>query len=198
MKFRKTVCCLFAIAALAGCGSPPPGVAPRVVLIAPPADLPLPPAEAATVPPGPPPPPPPVPASDAAAPPVESAPAAPPAAPLPAIANTEATTFIYFKSDAYKVDERYRPLLAAHARKLKAAPSLHLLIQSYADRRGRSDYNLALSKKRAETVAKLLAEEGASPEQLEIVYHGQRRGGSDAAKRIAAADRRVELVFRTR
>ncbi|HEV7914356.1 MAG TPA: OmpA family protein [Albitalea sp.] len=207
MKLAKTVCGAIVAAALAACSGPVPRVAQRVEVIAPPADLPPPAASAAApaasaptpepvaapaaaepvVPPPAPAPPPPAPP-----PPAPPPPAAPAAA--PPVAAAESSAVIYFGPDAYKVDERYRPLLATQAQRLKASPKSRVLIQSYADRRGRSDYNLALSRKRAETVAKLLAADGVSARQIEIVYHGEGRRGS--AGTGGAADRRVELTIR--
>jgi len=101
---------------------------------------------------------------------------------------------IYFKSDAYKIEPAYRPLLEARAHALKASPNLHLVIQAWSDPRGARDYNLALSRKRAETVAKQLLALGVPQYQLELVAHGERRSAS--GPHVADADRRVELQYR--
>jgi outer membrane protein OmpA-like peptidoglycan-associated protein len=101
---------------------------------------------------------------------------------------------LYYEPDAYKLASRERALLIAHARRLKASPTLRLLIRAYADGSGPVEYNLALSKKRAETVARFLRAQGVSPEQLEIAYHG----AASAGEHVAADDRRVELQYRLR
>lgn len=103
---------------------------------------------------------------------------------------------LYFKPDAYKLDAADMPRLEAHARRLKASPALHLVIQAYADWRGDKDYNLALSKKRAQTVARQLVAMGAPPGQIEIGYHGERSQHEGRSERAVAADRRVELSYR--
>jgi peptidoglycan-associated lipoprotein len=102
---------------------------------------------------------------------------------------------IYFSPDAYKVRPNDMAIVQAHARRLQASPSLHLTLRAYADRQGAPDYNLALSRKRAETVRKLLIAQGARPQQIDIVSAGERRGGVPAS-RGAASERRVEFVYR--
>ena len=170
-------------AGLIGCTATPPRVAQRVEIIAPPADLPRPAAADAQAPVEPPapaaPPPPPAPPPDP--PPPPPLPPAPPPAPPPLPHGD----VILFGPDAYKVEARYRPVLANHAANLRASPQLRLLIQAHADPKGPRDYNLALSKKRAETVARQLRELGVPPQQLILSHHGEEAGA-----------RRVELSYR--
>jgi outer membrane protein OmpA-like peptidoglycan-associated protein len=235
MTLSKAMWGAIGLATLAACSVMPHRIAPSVVVIPPPADLPAsaPVASevaAAEVPTG-------VPASErpqpptpedlraqptppasdklpqaeaqpvaaAVAPVAASAPVpAPASVPPPASAPPPAAApaapsrqVLYFKPDAYKLDAVDLPRLEAHAQRLKAAPGLHLVIQAYADWRGDKDYNLALSKKRAQTVARQLVAMGAPPGQIEIVYHGERRGQQEGrSERDVAADRRVELSYR--
>jgi peptidoglycan-associated lipoprotein len=215
MKLATSVCCLLAAALLAGCGTADPRVGRQVAVIAPPTDLPPEPPPLSTAEPAPAPVP--VPVVDAVPTPVpvpasppSSPPEPPPAAPAAAAVPVETATpvpvpvpvaaqrpqradVIYFKPDAYKVDARYRRALQAHARRLKADPQLRMVIQAHADSSGDREYNLALSKKRAETVAKQLKALGVPARQLELVYHGEAAG-----ERVAAAERRVELLYRVR
>lgn len=122
----------------------------------------------------------------------------PPApAPVPDRNFQQPARVLFFEPDAYKLAPRYRPTLEAHARKLKASPSLRLVIESYTDSRGAADYNLALSKKRAETVAKQLVAMGVARHRIELVHHGERGAVEGARNDVAtAADRRVELRYR--
>jgi peptidoglycan-associated lipoprotein len=123
------------------------------------------------------------------------APPPPPAAVVKA--PPEPPRVLYFEPDAYKLSPRYRPTLEAHARKLKASPNLQLVIRAYTDARGAYDYNLALSKKRAETVAKQLVAMGVPPRRLELAHHGERRATAGGRTgRATAEDRRVELIYR--
>jgi len=131
-----------------------------------------------------------LPQAEARAAPVAAAPRAGPA--------VEPAGVIFFKADAYKFEPSYRSTLLAHAQRLRATPGLRMAIQAYTDGRGASDYNLALSKKRAETVARFLQEQGVPAAQLEIVYHGERSTQEERSERLAADNRRVELVYRLR
>jgi len=198
MKLLDMFASLALVGGLVACATSERPVGRQVMVIAPPADIPdavaaAPAAAASAPPPVAPAPPVPEPATPA---PVATAPAPPPT-PLPPAAATPPADVIYFGPDAYKFAPAYRPVLAAHAKKLKASPSLHLMIQAWADRRGASDYNLALSKKRAQTVARFLIGQGVAADQLELVYHGERHEPDVHGQRVAAAaDRRVELQYR--
>jgi peptidoglycan-associated lipoprotein len=124
-----------------------------------------------------------------------ASPAAAPADAIPpgALARVDV---IYFKPDAYKFDPSYRPVLDARAQQLKATPGLHLVIRAWSDPHGARDYNLALSRKRAEVVARYLIAQGVPQTRLELVSHGERRQNESASERLARSDRRVELQYR--
>ena len=123
-----------------------------------------------------------------------AAPAAPPAAPP---AEAEPAAVLYFDTDVYTVKDDDLPLLQAHAKRLRADPSLRLRIDAYTDDTGPVEYNQELARMRAHTVMKQLLALGVSPKQLQIVGHGE---GGPAAKgrggRAQAESRRVELVYR--
>jgi outer membrane protein OmpA-like peptidoglycan-associated protein len=136
--------------------------------------------------------PPPAPAPAAAPPPPPPPPAAEPAPPAAPV--DEPAGVIYFDSDVFRVAPQYRPMLEEYARRLKADPSRRLRIEAHADPEGGSDYNRALSEKRAETVMKTLRSMGVSARQLEVRAHGAgRANGSDRAN--WSRNRRVELVY---
>jgi peptidoglycan-associated lipoprotein len=150
-------------------------------------------------------------AAPASAPSATTTPLSPPPAaspadanPSPAVAPTEAippgalarVDVIYFKPDAYKFDPSYRPVLDARAQQLRATPGLHLVIRAWSDPHGARDYNLALSRKRAEMVALYLVAQGVPQTRLELVSHGERRQNEAASERLARSDRRVELQYR--
>jgi outer membrane protein OmpA-like peptidoglycan-associated protein len=122
-------------------------------------------------------------------------PAEAPAAAAPP--NDALSNEIYFGVDAYKVSPAQRTLLAAHARRLRQSPALHVSVVAHADRQGAADYNLALSRKRADEVRKLLVAGGAKPQQIDVKGLGE-KGAADArgAARATASARRVELVYR--
>lgn len=114
------------------------------------------------------------------------------------LADASTPHVIYFDVDAYKIEEGYRLVLKAHARRMKNAPSLRLQIRAYTDRSGARDYNLALSRTRAEMVMKELVALGVPASRVESLSHGEGRGLSRHAHAHAdqATDRRVELVYR--
>ena len=104
---------------------------------------------------------------------------------------------VYFDNDAYLVAPQFRPMLAQHARNLKADPKLRLQILAFTDARGGADYNRALSQTRAASVVKVLHEMGVSRAQLEPLARGAERANArSGAAAKDARSRRVELVYR--
>lgn len=143
-------------------------------------------------------------------------PAAPPAAPEPVAAPEpkppetvlvaalpaapvflrDLPSTVYFDNDAYLVAPQFRPMLAQHARNLKADANLRLQILAFTDARGGVDYNRALSQTRAASVVKVLQEMGVRRAQLEPLARGA--DGARARSAAAATDarsRRVDLVY---
>jgi peptidoglycan-associated lipoprotein len=129
----------------------------------------------------------------------DAAPAPAPAAarnpPPPAAPPAPDTSVIYFGRDRYQVDEAYAPLLQAHAKRLLSDPGLMLRIDAFTDESGPSDYNLELSRMRAQMVQRQLRALGVPARQMQVVGHGQGRGGQGATRAQASA-RRVELSYR--
>lgn len=123
------------------------------------------------------------------------APAAARNPPPPAAPPAPDTSVIYFGRDRYQVDEAYAPLLQAHAKRLLSDPGLMLRIDAFTDESGPSDYNLELSRMRAQMVQRQLRALGVPARQMQVVGHGQGRGGQGATRAQASA-RRVELSYR--
>jgi peptidoglycan-associated lipoprotein len=104
---------------------------------------------------------------------------------------------IYFDHDAYKVDDTYRALLEAHARRMREHPALRLRLDATADAQGPLDYNRALAKKRAEMVMRELVGLGVPAQRIDIASFGEvRHGARRSAHESSANDRRVELTYR--
>ena len=85
--------------------------------------------------------------------------------------------------------------LATDAKALLANPKLRLRVEGHADERGGTQYNLALSLRRAETIRRYLADLGVEPARIEIVAFGEERPlvvgtGEDAWSK----NRRGEMV----
>jgi peptidoglycan-associated lipoprotein len=108
-----------------------------------------------------------------------------------------AANVIYFQHDAYKLDDSYRSVLEAHARRMRLHPSLRLRLEATTDAQGPLEYNRALSRKRAETVMRELVALGVPAARIEIAGLGEaRHAGRGAGHDGNAADRRVELIYR--
>jgi OOP family OmpA-OmpF porin len=138
----------------------------------------------------------PEPPPEAAPAPQPAAVAAAPAAPPPAPAHD---SLAHFEFDSAELTETGRA--AVEAWWLSAAADLHVRLSGHADRLGPSAYNLALSRRRAETVRRYLVAKGMKPENLEVTAQGESAPvvhcqGKANPSTIAclAPNRRVEIV----
>ena len=59
---------------------------------------------------------------------------------------------VYFKTDSYTIEEKYKTILNKIAEKCNADTSFKMKIFAFSDKPGSEDYNEELSKKRAEAV----------------------------------------------
>jgi outer membrane protein OmpA-like peptidoglycan-associated protein len=105
------------------------------------------------------------------------------------------STVVYYDVNMAQLKEADKQRLTVLGKKLKAEPSVLLLIKGFTDQTGNADYNLKLSQKRAENVKNYFIHQlGVQPEQILINYFGQQKSSSTAGN---AYDRRVELeLFR--
>jgi outer membrane protein OmpA-like peptidoglycan-associated protein len=78
-----------------------------------------------------------------------------------------------FRSDSAEIEAGMGSQLKALVVMLQAFPELTLQIRAGADARGGDDYNKALSKRRAEAVAKLLIASGLQQDRMRIDYIGK-------------------------
>lgn len=106
------------------------------------------------------------------------------------------TRVVYFEFDSSDIKQEYLPVLRAHAEYLAANPDAKVSLQGHTDERGTREYNLALGERRALSVRRFLATQGANEGQLEYVSYGEESpadtGHDDASW---ALNRRVELVY---
>jgi outer membrane protein OmpA-like peptidoglycan-associated protein len=107
----------------------------------------------------------------------------------PGARGSPASDIVRFSVDEYRPAPTFDASLRAHAKQLKADPSLHLLLKGYGDGRGTVHYNRALAAKRAEVVAKVLLGYGVAARQLTQVV-----GDDDDPH--SPDTRRVELIYR--
>lgn len=85
--------------------------------------------------------------------------------------------------------------LQQHAAYLKAHPSVTVRIHGHSDNFGSEDYNQFLSRLRANTVARILMQEGVSESRILMTHWGSARPLARPEDR--AANRRVELEYLT-
>ncbi len=100
---------------------------------------------------------------------------------------------VYFAFDQAALPAEARDLLNETAECIRKAPGERdLNIYGYADESGTEEYNIALSERRARTVADYLARLGIDPARFHIIPKGE----SGLTGRGSDADRRVEMQWR--
>lgn len=101
---------------------------------------------------------------------------------------------IYFDFDSFDLTPEARETLAHNARWMKAHPDRKVVIQGHCDKRGSTEYNLALGEKRAQVVRNYLRSLGLDAGRLSIISYGEEQladfGDSEAAH---ARNRRAEF-----
>lgn len=104
---------------------------------------------------------------------------------------------VYFDFDSFVIRAEARPLIEAHARRLRADGKLRVALEGHTDERGGREYNLGLGQKRADAVRKALSLLGVADNQMEAVSFGKEKpavpGTSEAAMQ---ENRRVEINYR--
>ena len=104
---------------------------------------------------------------------------------------------VYFDFDSFVIRTEARPLIEAHARRLRADAKLRVALEGHTDERGGREYNLGLGQKRADAVREALSLLGVADTQMEAVSFGKEKpavpGNSEAAMQ---ENRRVEINYR--
>ncbi|MBO1518547.1 OmpA family protein [Oceanisphaera pacifica] len=99
---------------------------------------------------------------------------------------------IFFDHDKSIVKPKYNSDINKMAAFITKNPNLKLLLEGHASKVGSEQYNLALSKRRAESVRGALIKDGVKNSQLEIIGYGETKpllmGDDD---QTAAENRRV-------
>ncbi len=106
-----------------------------------------------------------------------------------------------FGFDSATLSSQDKAALEAVARQFLASGSGRLKVTGYADERGVREYNLALSRRRAETVAQYLVASGVDAGQLTVegggIYSDVMQSGRDAPGRQNGQGRIVRLDWQT-
>ncbi len=104
---------------------------------------------------------------------------------------------ILFHVDSATLEEESEGVLDALAMFLNENPDLNLVeVQGHSDERGSPEYNLELSRRRAETVVTYLGKRGIAPDRLRSKAFGSARPIAKGTNETAwGRNRRVEFVI---
>jgi peptidoglycan-associated lipoprotein len=101
---------------------------------------------------------------------------------------------VYFDYDSNELTNEAQEKLRTKAAILRANPGLQVRVDGHADERGSTEYNLALSQRRAETVRDFLAGYGIAATRISTIPYGEERprveGGGET---VWAQNRRAEF-----
>ena len=102
---------------------------------------------------------------------------------------------IYFAFDSSDLSDQARLILNNNAKYLRKHSSLTATVEGHCDDRGSEEYNIALGKRRAESVKKFLMDLGISTDRLVTISYGENKpiaAGQDETS--WAKNRRAQVV----
>jgi outer membrane protein OmpA-like peptidoglycan-associated protein len=102
---------------------------------------------------------------------------------------------LYFRFDSAKITGRTKRVLHEVTRKLDKVNNYEITLNGYADRVGDEDYNMELSKRRAEAVKKELVEKGIPDEQIVIYAFGEIHGIIETDDEIPEKENRAVQII---
>ncbi len=100
---------------------------------------------------------------------------------------------IHFSFDSVKLHPDIQAALQDAAEQLKKYPDLQLFVEGHADDRGTTEYNMALSDRRARVVVDYLARMGIKKDNLVVVPKGEENPLDQGTGAIPWARNRVVL-----
>jgi len=104
------------------------------------------------------------------------------------------THTIFFDVNNFEISAKDTVLLNEIITAMKANDSCKLLVKGYSDNTSSVDYNMLLSKNRADKIHDYLRLNGLSDEKLEVSYHGETDPlASNSSEEGRARNRRVEF-----
>ena len=104
---------------------------------------------------------------------------------------------VLFRTGSGKLEPRARDQLRELARTLQRFPEMQVHLAGFADRRGDTQRNLALSSQRAEAVKQALTEAGVPAGRIDLSYFGEARAKAKAGDIDGLAlDRRVSIELK--
>lgn len=101
---------------------------------------------------------------------------------------------VYFEYDSNQLTTEAEAKLRTKAAILRANPALEIRVDGHADERGSTEYNLALSQRRAETVRDFLTGYGIAATRVSTIPYGEERPRVDGTGESTwAQNRRAEF-----
>lgn len=103
---------------------------------------------------------------------------------------------IYFEYDSNQLTTEAEAKLRTKAAILRANPTLEIRVDGHADERGSTEYNLALSQRRAETVRDFLTGYGIAASRIATIPYGEERPRVEGTgESVWAQNRRAEFAI---
>ncbi len=120
----------------------------------------------------------------------------PPATPVEAPAPAR-TYLVFFDWDRADLTDRARQIIAEAAQNARRVQSTRIEVAGHADRSGTPQYNMGLSRRRADNVAAELVRQGISRNEIAVTAFGETRPLVPTADGVREPqNRRVEIVLR--
>ena len=121
-------------------------------------------------------------------------PAVAPVAPPQAVARTY---LVFFDWDRYNLTDRARQIITEAAQNARSTGSTRIEVAGHADRSGTPQYNMGLSRRRADAVAAELVRNGVQRSEITVEAFGESRPLVPTADGVREPqNRRVEIVLR--
>jgi outer membrane protein OmpA-like peptidoglycan-associated protein len=108
------------------------------------------------------------------------------------------TLVISFAFDKWRLDDRAETSLLDVVRQLNDNPGLSVNVEGYTDNVGSADYNLELSRRRAESVRRFIVEKGIELHRIQTIGLGEARPtAANTTKQGRDQNRRVAIRLLT-
>lgn len=110
-------------------------------------------------------------------------------------AQTEEEDVIFFDSNTNSISEESQEVLNKRVESLKDFSEYSITLEGYSDITGRADYNLELSRKRAQLVKDYLVDQGIDSSSIDVVGKGgTEKYGAGETNETLEQNRRVNLI----
>lgn len=113
------------------------------------------------------------------------------------IASDNTFEVVYFDFDEATLSTNAINAIMTNVAILKATPAMNVMLTAHTDERGTTEYNLALSQKRGETVRSYVTTMGIDADRITVVPYGKEKPVAFGSReQDYALNRRVEFIGR--